>query len=302
MSRNRIALYTTVYPQALRFLEAWQKSVVEQTDQGFDLWVGIDKLSVAAVAPLLSRLSRRHWVVGSDGDNGITVRLRAMEQMVSKYDGVVFADSDDVLLPTRLAAARQSLENYDVTGCALTVIDEGGKPLGPIFGPSSPDVDWANLLPRYNVFGLSNSAYRTQMLARCLPFTRDCALTDWFLATRAWVLGARLGFDPEPQMHYRQYATNTARVVPPFRPDDVLTATRRVLVHYELVLQVVDRLDTLYRIGLEMAQAKVMEFHQVIRRSWKALQRYTQELNRLPPRFVWWWAVAHPELEKLWKN
>jgi len=25
-------------------------------------------------------------------------------------------------------------------------------------------------------------------------------------------------------------------------------------------------------------------------------------LNRLPPRYIWWWSVANPELEDLWKS
>ena len=33
-----------------------------------------------------------------------------------------------------------------------------------------------------------------------------------------------------------------------------------------------------------------------------ALERYVTQLNALPRRYLWWWSVAHPELEHLWSH
>ena len=32
------------------------------------------------------------------------------------------------------------------------------------------------------------------------------------------------------------------------------------------------------------------------------LASYVRALNSLPPRYIWWWSVANPELEDLWKS
>ena len=63
-----------------------------------------------------------------------------------------------------------------------------------------------HLLVRNNVMGLSNTAYRSDLLRRCLPIPTEAELMDWLLAVRSLALGARLQFDPEPRMWYRQYS------------------------------------------------------------------------------------------------
>jgi hypothetical protein len=46
----------------------------------------------------------------------------------------------------------------------------------------------------------------------------------------------------------------------------------------------------------------VADFAEAIRRSPATLRRYTEALNALPPKYVWWWLVANPDLENVWKN
>src|SRR4030095_8527297 len=102
----------------------------------------------------------------------------------------------------------------------------------------STDRDLAALLPRGNIFGMSNSAYRAAVLARCLPVPPDCVLPDCLLASRALALGARLTWDNAPRMGYRQYANNCARILPPFTAQGVLTAAALVVQHYRLLLDI----------------------------------------------------------------
>ena len=93
-----------------------------------------------------------------------------------------------------------------------------------------------DVFPRNNVFGFSNSAFRSDLLKRCLPIPRDAVLVDWFLATRAWLLGAKMSFDRVPRMDYRQHSANTARVRFPFSGDQVVSDTALVQRHFELLL------------------------------------------------------------------
>jgi len=213
----------------------------------------------------------------------------------------VLVDSDDLLYPARVERARKALQTYEVAGCALSIIDEMGRSLGTTFGPPA-GASIEALLPSYNVFGMSNSAYRSEVLRACLPIPPNCVLVDWLLATRAWAHGASMSFDAAPGMAYRQYGANTARVVPPFTEQQVLEAAGRVLNHYRAVMSSgcgipVDKLEQ-----LQTAQSRAETFMTSISRSARTLHNYVQALNGIPPLYIWWWCVAHPELEAIWKS
>ena len=298
---DRVALYTTIYPGVEKYLAGWYRSVVAQTDRDFDVCVGIDALDRDEVLTALGADDTEVRFVSSGGGTPAGIRQSAIERLVDEYSMIVFADSDDLLFPDRVASARAALASCDVVGCALRVVDDDERDLGIEFGPAA-DVDLGSLLLRNNVFGMSNSAYRNDTLGRSLPIPHDCVCIDWLLATRAWASGAVLRFDGTPQMAYRQYAENTARVLLPFTAEQVLVAAERVLDHYRCVLDDGWQLPSDARAALEAARDQVASFHRTVSRSADALARYVDALNRLSPAYVWWWCVAHPHLEETWKN
>lgn len=301
MPGERLALYTTIYPGVERYLPEWYGSVRQQSDRDFDVWIGLDGLTPAAVGAILGTDRDVHWVPAPAGASPARVRAAAIQQMVSRYAAVIFVDSDDVLLPTRVAAARRMLHSADVGACALDFIDEAGAALAGRLGVAASG-NAAAMLPRCNVFGLSNTAYRSTALRACLPLPDDCVLIDWFLATRAWANDAALAFDPVPRMRYRQHARNIAPLRPPFTPEQIITATRRVMDHYRCVLDHDGQATNGQRAALEGARARVQRFAAAMQRDPYLLQDYTRQLNSLPPGTAWWWQVAHPSLEALWMN
>jgi hypothetical protein len=298
---ERLAVYTTVYPSSERFLPAWSDSLAAQTDQDFDLWIGIDGIPTDRLEQVWGDRSRVTYVPANAGDPPAAVRARAWDQMVQRYDAIVLVDSDDVAAPSRVAAARSSLAASDVAGCALAIMDESGDDLGHVFGPPD-DADLGSLLARHNVYGLSNSAYRAEALRACLPVPADCRLIDWLLATRAWAAGARMTFDHTPRMHYRQYSENTARVIGPFTEDDVLGATALVVQHYRFALSTPQVARSPAGPALAQAEARALRFRRAICASGTVLRAYLHELNRTPAAPMWWWCVAHPALESIWSH
>lgn len=298
---ERLAVYTTIYPGVEQYLATWYRSVELQTDRAFDLWLGVDRLSREAVIAALGAEPRAEWVMSQPGQNGGGVRAAAIARMADSYDAVVFVDSDDLLDPTRVAAARSALGRCDLAACALRIVDQVGREMGPVFGLPEK---WAleQILTHYNVLGLSNTAYRTAVLRRCLPVPEDCVLLDWLLGTRAWAFGATIEFDRTPHMAYRQYPANMVRVIPPFGPDYVLTATKRVLAHYDCVLDARWPLPEPAYSAVVTARGRARGFHRALSGSRVRLERYVVALNRLPPIYVWWWCVAHPELEGIWRD
>ena len=279
-------------------MNTFLSSVTAQTDTDFDLWLGID-VAPEALGSASGLLENATFVVAEPGDTPASLRGRAWAQLVNLYDAVIFVDSDDVLYPERVAAAKKQLEASDVGGCALDLIAENGAPLGITF-QAPLEHDWAELLPRLNVFGLSNTAYRCEVLAKTLPLPRDVAVVDWLVVTRAYLAGARLGFDAAPKMAYRQYRSNTAQVLPPFTPEGILRATAHVLTHLQYVLQEPPSKES-FKTSLEQRFAEVQRFSERIRGD--VLTTYTRELNaRTQPVYLWWACVAHKELAYLWSD
>lgn len=295
-----LAVYTTLYPGIEPYLADWYRSLQEQTDRQFDLWIGVDQLERQAVERVLGCKLEAQWIATPAGSTPAQVRQQALLDVVGRYDGVVFVDSDDVLLPSRVEAARLQLLNSDLAACALSAIDQDGKDLGFIFGLSGT-TDADRVLPKNNVFGFSNSVFRTEILSRCLPIPAETVLVDWHLATKAWLLGARLGFDSTPHMQYRQHANNTARIRGPFSNEQIAFETELVRTHYRLILAedlpgaIDGRLQELQRVASEIEEFRA----QVVVDHYR-LSLYVSALNAMPSQPLWWAGVANPALSQMW--
>lgn len=294
-----LAVYTSIYPGAEPYLVDWYRSLCQQTDQDFELWIGLDVLGQERVQAMLGGGFNAHWAVAPSGATVAQVRQQALVRIVETCSAVVLVDSDDLLDRTRIAAARADLDDSELAGCALYLIDQQGKDLNLTFDlPHGLEPD--DVFPRNNVFGFSNSAFCTELLRRCLPIPADVVLVDWFLATRAWLLGARMTFDHVSRMAYRQHPSNTARVGFPFTQDQVLSDTALVRQHFQLVLAEPRQDFRADRIALlQSARAQVETFHQHILQAGR-LNNYVQALNDLHLDPLWWASVANPALENMW--
>lgn len=296
----RLAVYTTLYPAMLPWLGEWHDSLLRQTDRDFALWIGLDGLRPEDVEQKLCLTQPICWVQADPGDTPAELRNRALSFLMAFCDGVVLVDSDDRLLPDRIEAARRSLAHCELTGCALRLIDGDGHSLGREF--SAAGLDPEEILPRWNAFGFSNSAIQVSLLAHCLPVPPETILMDWMVATRAWLSGAALAFDPVPRMEYRQYGSNTARL--PERMDAAQVASDAVLVarHFRLLLATLRPKYRPDRVAiLREAAADVDRFIRTVVNDRAQLVRYVDAFHAAPPAAtIWWNAVAYPPLSFMW--
>ena len=297
---STMALYTAVYPGAASFVAAWYASVQAQVDRDFDLWISLDGLTETDIVVQLGHRPTATFVVAETGATPAQVRQEALGRIAEHYAAVVLVDSDDVLHPDRVAAARAWLADADVAACGLRLVDEAGQPLGASLAIQG-DGEAGSILPRTNAFGLSNTAYRTDVLRACLPIPGAAVLVDWYLVTMAWLQGARLAFDPVPRMDYRRHGANLASLGAPFTAERVRADTALVVEHFRLVL---DRLPTAAlpdRVTqVREAAADVAAFGQRVVGDEAALARYVEALNVAPPPLLWWASVAHPPLRSWW--
>ncbi len=293
-------MYTTVYPGVENYLADWYRSVREQTDRDYDLWIGLDALDVETAIDAMGGDPKATWVIADAGDTPALVRQRAWARIVESYDDVVLVDSDDVLHESRVAAARETLRTSDLAACALRLVDRRGRDLGFTYGlPNHAGPD--DVFPRNNVFGLSNSAFRSRLLRECLPIPADVALVDWFLATRAWLSGAKLVFDDAVRMDYRQHDANMARIRPPFDPMQITRDTGRVMQHFQLLRSAPMEHWLAERVArMENVSADVAAFHERVVLQPEKFERYVEALNGLEPAPLWWSSVAYPPLKHMW--
>lgn len=301
MDSHLVAVFSTVYPEGTQFLPDWYHSILGQTDSSFDLWIGCDRISVSDAEKAMGGIFPATWILKEENESAIHLRERMMQEIVKDYSMVIFVDSDDILMPKRVEAAKKALQSYEFYGSSMTLIDECGANLNRNFHPPE-NYDVSELMVRTNIYGLSNTAYRTDVLEKCLPFPENCILLDWFIATKALNNSAVPYFDKQVRMLYRQHSLNTARVLPPFSHEQILLSTKRVLDHYTCVLAHIPNLSLKFKEKIILAQAEVAEFNISILESEELLQLYMNKLNDLATDHIWWSCVANPQLEDLWKK
>src|SRR5438034_2729968 len=127
--RPRVAVYTVVHTGVRNFVADWYRSLADQTDSDFDLWISLDSLSPEEATKWIGRDVRAEWLESGQGDTPAGIRSRALGVLVEKYGMIVLVDSDDMLQESRLAAARSALEISELAGCALRLVDCEGQDL-----------------------------------------------------------------------------------------------------------------------------------------------------------------------------
>jgi len=297
----KLAVYTTVHPGVLPYAKDWYASLEAQTDTDAELWIGIDQLSTEEACKALGiRARTAHWVPADAGDSPAKVRERAWQKMIPQTDAIIMLDADDIVAPERVEHARSHIASSEVSACRLQLVNESGKDLqGTMLPAEALPVD--SVLPDHNVFGLGNSVYRTAMLARCLPVPSATHLVDWYLATQAWLMGARMTVDPVALVRYRQHENNTLPLLPPFTVEAVQRATRAVQKHFRIVTNSYPSGALPKRVAhLEQAARRIDTFATVMLQHSERCSAYVAALNALAPEPLWWSCVAHPQLDTFW--
>ncbi|WP_051677001.1 glycosyltransferase [Maridesulfovibrio frigidus] len=294
------ALYTTIYPGEEPYIKPWFDSVALQTDKDFDIVIGLDSFTPEQVFKNAGIKFEAKFVQADSGATPAQVRSKAFEIIIAEYDQVIFTDSDDILHPQRVAKAKSLLTDCDLCACALNIIDTDGTDLSTIF-PVKESEELPTLLPKANVFGLSNTAYRCELLKKLMPFPPECVMLDWFMVIKAWLLGATIKTTSMPLMQYRQHSANTARVLAPFTTEQILKACTLLKLHYSLLEEHVLPSFTDKAKPFTNASNDLKIFMDSMS-SPDTLNRYVRNLNKLDEKHIWWSWIAHPELEEIWKN
>jgi hypothetical protein len=297
LTPGRTAVYSTVFPGIEPFLNDWYESLVSQDDKDFDLWLGVDGLSIEAIETAVGKPVRAQFVVAVSGESPASLRSRAFEQLVSRYDAIIFADADDIHCANRVSQAKTALQRLDLFGCAVELIDRDGRSLEHTL--SADGDDWSDRLGARNMFGFTNSSIRVDALERILPIPADCRLVDWYIATSCLLDGGQLGFSAFVGAKYRVYESSTTRVVPPIRMADLIRGTRLVLEHFHL-MSLRTGLGEDEQQWIHQQSSRVEQFRQFVEHSPARAEAYLAALNRRVGAFWWWDMIACRHLSSFW--
>lgn len=138
----------------------------------------------------------------TDQDYELYVDLRTA---IEESDFVLFSDIDDVPYTNFVREARMFGISHDVTGFSMTFIDHYGRKKKGYFGKPGVDLD------RYNVYGLTNTIYRADLLKEIVN-NLGIKLNDWNMAREAKRLGADMAFCHVPAVRYRRYGQDTSKL------------------------------------------------------------------------------------------
>lgn len=301
-SSMELALYTTVHPGTRPFLSEWYESLRAQTTSEFALWIGIDDLDIQEARKAMGGQPGANWVHAEPGDTPAQVRERAWRELVPHADAVVMTDADDVMHPRRVEHARECISGCDIGACGLKLVDEEENSIGQVMPPPEYETP-EDVLPHHNIFGLSNTVYRTQALEKGLPLPKGITLIDWYLASQAWLRGGDLSLDRAVHVDYRQHGDSTLSLLPPFTTEDVRRTSQAVLDHLSAVACSLPSKPQPERVeAFRKAHEDVRQFEKCVLGDDERLEEYTSALNQRLPLLLWWGSVAHPELDHFWKK
>lgn len=124
-----------------------------------------------------------------------------IDKAIAYGDFVLFTDIDDIPKTNFVEVAKMA--THDVTGYSMKIIDHHGRYIGD-FGREDVNLD------KYNVYGLTNTVYRSSVLKDILEVS---PLLDWQMIRTAERMGASMYFSPLATVQYRRYGQQSSKLV-----------------------------------------------------------------------------------------
>ncbi len=338
LRQTPVALFTVVHPGSLPYFGAFYGSVRRHAGANDRLVIASDGVSADALEDALGGPLDAELVPEKPDAGPVGVRVDTLLGLCERFQAIALIDSDDMLLAGWTDRVREVLWHADLAACAMTLVDEDGRPSGGAFhaglAEAEPDgvrripppaegapahddssrplaglrVDvatgWAQLLARMNVVGFGNAAYRSELLRRALASPPPAVpMLDWFVASRALALGGVLAFDERPGIAYRLHRASGARVRRPFTAEDLASGTTRVLAHYRsLSAATPPDPPAVLMDELALAQKEVERFQAIVIRDRDRTRSYLDALNGDDTVYRWWEWIACRRFEQLWTS
>lgn len=209
---SKTVFITTVFPGIESYLPDFFRSIHIQSYQNFDLLVMNDGL--ASIKEFLPENFNVHMemYIPRNANNPAAIREEAIEIARNKaYEVVVFGDADDYFQENRVELCLDYLLQEKIIVNELSLVNQEGLLISENYFSNrllnKQRID-LGFIENKNIFGLSNSAFKMEILRNYHSDTNVIAF-DWFFFTQLLMNSATDAlFTNETISYYRQHEQN----------------------------------------------------------------------------------------------
>lgn len=207
--KNLVVTY--LYPNALKYLDGFLKTLNTQTTDDFDILFFLDIVD-----------KRDCWgddrikAIFIEGKTPIEIRFNSLKYLKNiEYENIIFCDFDDTMTNNRIQVLSNLLEKYEVVCNDLNIMQSDdeiieykiwGKRLGDNFEFNS------EFISNKNIIGLGNTAIKSYLLKQSIKNSKLPLAADWFIFQQIINQSTKLFFTSECQTNYRQHNNNIAGI------------------------------------------------------------------------------------------
>lgn len=203
------AFCSVIFPGNLIYLNDFLDSLENQTDKYFDLLLVND-----GVENLQKYLENRELSFKIINLNGSIPEVRTQLFVYlkqSKYDTIIFGDTDDYFSENRVEDSKKKLEMFDIIANDLILVDkEKNEISGPYWSnrPELKHIISLESIKTFNFLGLGNTAINKKVLPDFIHFESNLIAIDWYFYSILLKKNWKVGFSFTSFTYYRQHETN----------------------------------------------------------------------------------------------
>lgn len=279
---NNVAFLTTIYPMPEHYLIRFFESLAAQDQTNWDLVIVNDGYS--HVDQLLSRYAQLNVTVLNGVNNIVKNREIGINHILSvNYEIVIFGDADDYFSNNRISKSMELLAKNDIVVNDLSSVDETGLILDEcIFSYRLENRNEINFefIRDKNIFGLSNTAIKTELLKN-IHFNTTVIALDWYIFSQVlFNHKTKAIFTNESITWYRQHAANIAGV-----NQNSKEKIKKDISVKKLHYQALSALNDKFR----KEALAFQELEQNMKKNENELNQYIIKINQLCPKPIFWW-------------
>ena len=206
---KNVAFLTTIFPMKKQFLIDFFDSLSAQTYKDFDVVVVND--GYKDFEKIKEKYSKLNIIELYCKDTPAKNREFGINFCKNKkYEYLIFGDSDDYFSQNRIECSLGLLKNNDIVVNDLSLFDNNGTYEDMYISNRLESKSKINYkyIQNKNIFGLSNTAIKTNILTR-VSFDEHIIAVDWELYKGLLKDGFSAIFTNEMITYYRQHKDNT---------------------------------------------------------------------------------------------
>lgn len=208
---NTLCFCSVIFPNNLKYLPSFLKSLKKQTDLGFTLLLFNDGVTNHDLNEYLVDLPFSYKIITVEGSI-VQVREQVIKYLKeSSFQYTVFGDSDDYFPKNRIAVNKQLLKRYDIVANDLFLVTHNEELIEEYYWKGRDElqgnIDLSSIV-NFNFLGLGNTAIRNNVLPEKLSFDPKIKVIDWFLFSLMLTQEVKVCFTSDTYIYYRQHQAN----------------------------------------------------------------------------------------------